>query len=189
MRFNGGSATNPELNLRRMNEAGVLGRFIPEFGKIVSMMQFNMYHHYTVDEHLIRTVEVLSEIDNGKAEEVHPLANKIMPEIEDRQALYVAILLHDIAKGRQEDHSTAGAKVALLAHFGRPKGERVSTPAAMPARSTLARMPSARSMRKSSSWMRASAGSAVSCCWKIVAGSRAPSTTWVGCRQRVTRCR
>ncbi|KAG1080177.1 hypothetical protein G6F40_016004 [Rhizopus arrhizus] len=68
-------------------------------------------------------------------------------------------------------------------------GARVSTPAAMPARSTLARMPSARSMRKSSSWMRASAGSAVSCCWKIVTGSRAPSTTCAGCRQRVTRCR
>ena len=106
------SRRDPGFILRRMNEAGVLGRFMPEFGKIVSMMQFNMYHHYTVDEHLIRTVEVLSEIDNGKAEEVHPLANKIMPEIEDRQTLYVAILLHDIAKGRQEDHSVAGAKVA-----------------------------------------------------------------------------
>jgi len=98
--------------LRRMNETGVLGHFIRAFGRIVSMMQFNMYHHYTVDEHLIRTLEVLSEIDKGKAEEIHPLANKLMPEIEDRQTLYVAVLLHDIAKGRQEDHSVAGAKVA-----------------------------------------------------------------------------
>uniref|UniRef100_UPI002615188C [protein-PII] uridylyltransferase n=1 Tax=uncultured Rhizobium sp. TaxID=155567 RepID=UPI002615188C len=106
------SRRDPGFILRRMNEAGVLGRFIPEFGKIVSMMQFNMYHHYTVDEHLIRTLEVLSEIDKGKAEEIHPLANKLMPEIEDRQTLYVAVLLHDIAKGRQEDHSIAGAKVA-----------------------------------------------------------------------------
>ncbi|UJW75844.1 [protein-PII] uridylyltransferase [Rhizobium sp. SL42] len=106
------SRRDPGFILRRMNEAGVLGRFIPEFGKIVSMMQFNMYHHYTVDEHLIRTLEVLSEIDKGKAEEIHPLANKLMPEIEDRQTLYVAVLLHDIAKGRQEDHSVAGAKVA-----------------------------------------------------------------------------
>lgn len=106
------SKRDPALILRRMNEAGVLGRFLPEFGKIVSMMQFNMYHHYTVDEHLIRTVEVLSEIDKGLAEEPHPLAAKLMPGIEDRQSLYVAVLLHDVAKGRQEDHSIAGARVA-----------------------------------------------------------------------------
>ncbi len=98
----------------------MLGRFIPEFGKIVAMMQFNMYHHYTVDEHLIRTVDILSEIDKGRAEDLHPLANKLMPGIEDREALYVAVLLHDIAKGRQEDHSIAGARVArkLCARFG-----------------------------------------------------------------------
>jgi len=114
------SPRDPALMLRRMNEAGVLGRFIPEFGKIVSMMQFNMYHHYTVDEHLIRSVEVLSEIDKGQADEIHPLVNKLMPGIEDRDALYVAVLLHDIAKGRQEDHSIAGAKVArkLCPRFG-----------------------------------------------------------------------
>ncbi|WFU09320.1 [protein-PII] uridylyltransferase [Rhizobium sp. CB3090] len=114
------SKRDPALILRRMNEAGVLGRFIPEFGKIVSMMQFNMYHHYTVDEHLIRTVDVLSEIDRGKAEDIHPLTNKLMPSIEDRDALYVAVLLHDIAKGREEDHSEAGAKVArkLCPRFG-----------------------------------------------------------------------
>ncbi|TBH39249.1 [protein-PII] uridylyltransferase, partial [Rhizobium leguminosarum] len=114
------SKRDPALILRRMNEAGVLGRFIPEFGKIVAMMQFNMYHHYTVDEHLIRTVDILSEIDKGRAEDLHPLANKLMPGIEDREALYVAVLLHDIAKGRQEDHSIAGARVArkLCVRFG-----------------------------------------------------------------------
>ncbi|API53557.1 [protein-PII] uridylyltransferase [Rhizobium leguminosarum] len=114
------SKRDPALILRRMNEAGVLGRFIPDFGKIVAMMQFNMYHHYTVDEHLIRTVDILSEIDKGRAEDLHPLANKLMPGIEDREALYLAVLLHDIAKGRQEDHSIAGARVArkLCARFG-----------------------------------------------------------------------
>lgn len=106
------SRRQPGQILRRMNESGVLGRFIPEFGKIVSMMQFNMYHHYTVDEHLIRSVEVLSEIDEGKAEDIHPLAATLMPGVEDREPLYVAVLLHDIAKGRQEDHSVAGARVA-----------------------------------------------------------------------------
>lgn len=106
------SRRDPALMLRRMNEAGVLGRFIPEFGKVVAMMQFNMYHHYTVDEHLIRSVEALSEIDKGEMHEMHPLATKIMPGIEEREALYVAVLFHDVAKGRQEDHSIAGARMA-----------------------------------------------------------------------------
>ncbi|MBT9372121.1 [protein-PII] uridylyltransferase [Rhizobium sp. CSW-27] len=118
------SRLEPALTLRRMNEAGVLGRFIPEFGKIVAMMQFSMYHHYTVDEHLIRAVEALSEVDKGRCAEEHPLANKLMPNVEEREALYVAVLLHDIAKGRQEDHSIAGARVArkLCPRFGlKPK--------------------------------------------------------------------
>jgi [protein-PII] uridylyltransferase len=106
------SRRDPALMLRRMNEAGVLGRFIPEFGKVVAMMQFNMYHHYTVDEHLIRSVEALSEVDKGEAAGIHPLANQVMPGIEEREALYVAVLLHDVAKGRQEDHSIAGARIA-----------------------------------------------------------------------------
>ncbi|TDK35327.1 [protein-PII] uridylyltransferase [Rhizobium deserti] len=106
------SRRDPALMLRRMNEAGVLGRFIPEFGKVVAMMQFNMYHHYTVDEHLIRSVDALAEIDQGKAGDIHPLANKIMPGVEEREVLYVAVLLHDVAKGREEDHSLAGAKIA-----------------------------------------------------------------------------
>ncbi|MBW6423347.1 [protein-PII] uridylyltransferase [Rhizobium sp. XQZ8] len=106
------SRRDPGLMLRRMNEAGVLGRFIPEFGKVVAMMQFNMYHHYTVDEHLIRSVETLAELDQGKAADIHPLSNALMPNIEERTALYVAVLIHDIAKGRQEDHSIAGARIA-----------------------------------------------------------------------------
>src|SRR5512140_2649146 len=59
------SKNDPETVLRRMNEAGVLGHFVPAFGKIVAMMQFNMYHHYTVDEHLLRCIGVLAEIDRG----------------------------------------------------------------------------------------------------------------------------
>ncbi len=106
------SRANAAEMLGRMNEAGVLGRFIPEFGKIVSMMQFNMYHHYTVDEHLLRTVGVLAKVEGGEEDDAHPLAHKLMPSVEDRTVLYVAALLHDIAKGRPEDHSVAGAKVA-----------------------------------------------------------------------------
>ena len=103
---------DPESALRKLNEAGVLGRFIPDFGRIVALMQFNMYHHYTVDEHLIRTVGWLARIDRGELKDEHPLSTEIFAEIINRRALYVAAFLHDIAKGRPESHSVAGAKVA-----------------------------------------------------------------------------
>ena len=105
-------ARDPEGVLRKMNEAGVLGRFIPDFGRIVSMMQFNMYHHFTVDEHLIRTIGFLSEIERGRFAKEHPLSSEIVRTIDNRRALYVAVFVHDIAKGRDEDHSIAGARVA-----------------------------------------------------------------------------
>ncbi|WP_312798632.1 [protein-PII] uridylyltransferase, partial [Tianweitania sp.] len=107
------SHRNPELNLLRMNEAGLLGKFIPDFGKIVAMMQFNMYHHYTVDEHLLHCVGVLSAIEQGREAAIHPMTTKLTPGMKaQRELLYVAVLLHDIAKGRPEDHSEAGAKIA-----------------------------------------------------------------------------
>jgi [protein-PII] uridylyltransferase len=106
------SRNAPETVLRQMNETGVLGRFIPDFGRVVAMMQFNMYHHFTVDEHLIRAIGVLAEIDAGRLEEEHPLANRVVGSLRHRRALYVALFLHDVAKGRPEDHSAAGAAVA-----------------------------------------------------------------------------
>jgi len=106
------SQKHAEIVLRRMNETGVLGKFIPEFGKIVAMMQFNMYHHYTVDEHLLRTIGTFCEMDGGGLGEEHPLAHEILPGIKDKTVLYVALFLHDIAKGRPEDHSVAGARIA-----------------------------------------------------------------------------
>ncbi len=114
------SRNQPEVILRQMNEAGVLGRFVPEFGKIVALMQFNMYHHYTVDEHLIRSIGKLAEIERGEQADRHPLAAEILPGMQDRVVLYVALFLHDIAKGRPEDHSVAGARVArrLCPRFG-----------------------------------------------------------------------
>ena len=110
----------PESALRHMNESGVLGRFIPDFGRVVGMMQYSMYHHYTVDEHLLRTVGVLNQIESGRLVEDHPLLTEILPKITHRTALYVAAFLHDIAKGRGEDHSIAGADVArkLCPRFG-----------------------------------------------------------------------
>ncbi|MCF6197993.1 MAG: [protein-PII] uridylyltransferase, partial [Hyphomicrobiaceae bacterium] len=114
-----------EKALRKMNEAGVLGRFIPEFGKITCLMQFNMYHHYTVDEHLIRTIGVLAHIELGDYEKDHPLSTEIFGTIHNRRLLYVALLMHDIAKGRDEDHSIAGARVArfVCPRFGLSRAE------------------------------------------------------------------
>ncbi|MBU9699891.1 [protein-PII] uridylyltransferase [Rhodobacteraceae bacterium HSP-20] len=103
---------NPERSLRRMNELGVLAAFIPEFEPIVAMMQFNVYHHYTVDEHIIQCISILAQIERGELVEELPVVSGILKEGVDRKILYVALLLHDIGKGRPEDHSILGAQIA-----------------------------------------------------------------------------
>src|SRR5262249_52632892 len=107
------SRDDAETVLRRMNEAGVLGRFVPAFGRIVAMMQFNMYHHYTVDEHLLRCIGTLSDIDAGRGDDTK-FASELMRTIQPRhrELLYVALFLHDIAKGRVEDHSVVAGRLA-----------------------------------------------------------------------------
>jgi len=106
------SPRDPETVLRHMNECGVFGRFVPDFGRVVAQMQFDMYHHYTVDEHSIRAIGLLARIERGELEDDHPLAAGILKHIVSRRVLYVAVLLHDIAKGRSGDHSILGAEVA-----------------------------------------------------------------------------
>jgi len=106
------SHNTPDVVLRWMNEAGVFGRFVPDFGRVVAQMQFDMYHHYTVDEHSIRAIGLLSRIERGELKEDHPLASGLLRSIVSRRVLYVAVLLHDIAKGRSGDHSILGAEVA-----------------------------------------------------------------------------
>lgn len=106
------SPRDPEMVLRWMNEAGVFGRFMPDFGRVVAQMQFDMYHHYTVDEHTIRAIGLLARIESGSLKDDHPLAAGIVDQIVSRRALRVAVLLHDIAKGRGGDHSVLGAEVA-----------------------------------------------------------------------------
>ncbi|MEM1351051.1 MAG: [protein-PII] uridylyltransferase [Pseudomonadota bacterium] len=103
---------NPERALRRMNELGVLSAFIPEFEPIVAMMQYNMYHSYTVDEHIIQCIKNLSQIERGELTEALPVASSILDEGIDRKVIYAALMLHDIAKGRPEDHSILGAQMA-----------------------------------------------------------------------------
>jgi [protein-PII] uridylyltransferase len=107
------SLNAPDLVLRWMNEAGVFGRFIPDFGRVVAQMQFDMYHHYTVDEHAIRAIGLLAAIERGELTEDHPLSTALFKQIASRRVLYVAVLLHDIAKGRPGDHSVLGEQVAL----------------------------------------------------------------------------
>jgi [protein-PII] uridylyltransferase len=106
------SPRDPELVLRWMNEAGVFGRFVPDFGRVVAQMQFDMYHHYTVDEHTIRALGLLARIERQELLDEHPVASAIIGQIVSRRVLYVAVLLHDIAKGRGGDHSILGAEVA-----------------------------------------------------------------------------
>lgn len=103
---------NPERALRRMNELGVLAAFIPEFEPIVAMMQFNVYHSYTVDEHTIQTIKTLAQIEKEELIEELPVVSGILSDGVDRRVLYVALLLHDIGKGREEDHSILGAQIA-----------------------------------------------------------------------------
>ncbi len=104
---------SPDVVLRWMNEAGVFGRFIPDFGRVVGQMQFDMYHHYTVDEHEIRAIGLLAAIERGDLADDHPLATALFDQIASRRVIYVAVLLHDIAKGRGGDHSELGAEIAL----------------------------------------------------------------------------
>ena len=103
---------NPERGLRRMNELGVLAAFIPEFEAIVAMMQFNVYHHYTVDEHTIQCISVLAQIERGELIEELPVVSGILADGINRRVIYLALLLHDIGKGRPEDHSILGAQIA-----------------------------------------------------------------------------
>ena len=106
------STNDPETTLRRLNEAGVFGRFIPDFGRVVAQMQHDMYHVYTVDEHTIMAIGILRGIETGIYAEQMPVATEVVKTVHSRRALYMAVLLHDIAKGRGGDHSVLGEEIA-----------------------------------------------------------------------------
>ena len=109
------SKKDPETTLRRLNEAGVFGRFVPDFGRVVAQMQHDLYHVYTVDEHTIFAIGILAGVESGKYKAEMPVISEAVHKISDasRRALYVALLLHDIGKGRGGDHSEIGANIAL----------------------------------------------------------------------------
>nr|WP_282568947.1 [protein-PII] uridylyltransferase [Aliiroseovarius sp. S2029] len=103
---------NPERALRRMNEVGVLAAFIPEFEPIKAMMQFNMYHSYTVDEHTIQVISNFAQIERRELDDELPISTEILKRGINRKVLMVAMLLHDIGKGQPQDHSILGAQIA-----------------------------------------------------------------------------
>ena len=107
------SPKGAEATLRRMNEATIFGRFVPDFGRVVAQMQHDMYHVYTVDEHTIFAIGILHGIEQGTYKDEMPTATDIIHKISSRRALFVSVFLHDIAKGRGGDHSQLGADVAL----------------------------------------------------------------------------
>ena len=113
----------PGQVLRWMNESGLLGRLIPEFGGIVAQTQFNMYHHYTVDEHTIRAVAYISDMEHGRGDGV-ALVSELFPLLENRRALYLAMLLHDTGKGKG-DQQIEGTKTSARAceRLGLPQAE------------------------------------------------------------------
>ncbi|HZM34935.1 MAG TPA: [protein-PII] uridylyltransferase [Burkholderiales bacterium] len=94
---------------RRMNQYGVLGRYLPEFGRIVGQMQHDLFHVYTVDQHILMVVRNLRRFTMPEFAHEFPLCSELMNGFERRWLLYVAALYHDIAKGRGGDHSELGA--------------------------------------------------------------------------------
>ncbi len=96
-----------------MNESGILGRLLPDWAHIVGQMQFDSYHVFTVDEHTVEAIRVLNMLERNELAEIAPVASGLMDHLQSRRALYVATLLHDIAKGRGGDHSEIGAGIAL----------------------------------------------------------------------------
>lgn len=99
--------------LHVLNETGLLGRLIPPWSRIVGQMQFDTYHVFTVDEHTIEAVRILGTLEGGALADAAPVANTLVEDLQSRRALYIATLLHDIAKGRGGDHSELGSELAL----------------------------------------------------------------------------
>ncbi|MEO5349365.1 MAG: [protein-PII] uridylyltransferase [Magnetococcus sp. YQC-3] len=102
--------------LRRMSISGVLGRYLPEFGRIIGQPQHDLFHIYTVDEHTILAVEALRHIKSGQFSAELPICTALMGQLDYYERgsvmLYLAVLLHDIAKGRGGDHQLKGALIA-----------------------------------------------------------------------------
>jgi len=98
--------------LRRMNLYGILGAYLPAFGRIVGQMQHDLFHVYTVDEHILMVIRNLRRFTEAQHAHEYPLCSRLITDIPNREVLYLAGLFHDIAKGRGGDHSTLGSRDA-----------------------------------------------------------------------------
>jgi len=120
----------PYRTLSLMNEAGLLGRFLPEFARVVGQTQFNRYHAYTVDEHTLQAVGILKDIETGALKDDHPLSHSVFPLIDDHEALYLALLLHDVGKGgsrgQLEDGAIAARRACERLGLSKPRAELVA---------------------------------------------------------------
>lgn len=99
--------------LRRMKRYGILGQYLPEFGRIIGMMQYDLFHIYTVDFHTLTVIKHMRRMRYDSAREQLPLAHEVFYRLPKPELLYIAGLYHDIAKGRGGDHSTLGADDAI----------------------------------------------------------------------------
>ena len=100
--------------LRRMLRHGVLGRYLPEFEKIVGQMQFDMFHTYTVDAHTMQVIANSRRFLRADYTDRFPVTTRIAQRLRNPLLLFVAALYHDIGKGRGGDHSELGAVDARL---------------------------------------------------------------------------
>jgi [protein-PII] uridylyltransferase len=98
--------------LRRMNLYGILGQYLPAFGAIVGQMQHDLFHVYTVDEHILMVIRNLRRFTEAQHAHEYPLCSRLIADFERKEVLYLAGLFHDIAKGRGGDHSSLGARDA-----------------------------------------------------------------------------
>lgn len=101
------------LQLRRMARYGILGRYLPEFGKIMGQMQHDMFHIYTVDAHTFQVIENMRRFSYDSASNDFPIASRIVKKLPKIELLYIAGLYHDIAKGRGGNHSELGQQDAM----------------------------------------------------------------------------
>ena len=118
----------PARALAKLNDIGALGRLVPEFGRIVALMQHNLYHVYTVDEHTIRVIAELDAVAAGERARELPLATDIVGHVVSRPELYLAAFFHDIGKGRRGNHAAVGEQIAqrVLERWLEPP-ERIET--------------------------------------------------------------
>ncbi|KAA0874661.1 [protein-PII] uridylyltransferase [Nitrincola tapanii] len=103
------SAEGVSTQLKRMNRYGILGRYLPEFGKIIGQMQHDLFHIYTVDAHTLKVIQMMRQFRHTEMRDQLPLAHRVVNQLPKIELLYIAGLYHDIAKGRGGDHSELGA--------------------------------------------------------------------------------